>query len=173
MLMSKHKSLLWLLSLICLRCHLYLTQYMKRISNSSPTSCAIYGQRNLFQSLSCLPRWQSSWGQNGANLGPIGPRWAPCWLHEPCYLGILFQELQKMHLHFLHTRMWQKFEINPRIIQQSVCPTLVGPWSPINWRRNEPGHQQWDIKLVLCEYFTQHNKLIQSCSQIFHRRWFV
>ena len=30
---------------------------------------------------------QGSWGQHGAHLGPIGPRWAPCWPHEPCYLG--------------------------------------------------------------------------------------
>ena len=21
------------------------------------------------------------------NLGPIGPRWTPCWPHEPCYQG--------------------------------------------------------------------------------------
>ena len=24
---------------------------------------------------------------HGAQLGPTGPRWAPCWPHEPCYLG--------------------------------------------------------------------------------------
>ena len=30
---------------------------------------------------------QSSWGQHGAHLGPVGPRWAPCWSHEPCYQG--------------------------------------------------------------------------------------
>ena len=24
-------------------------------------------------------------GQHGAHLGPVGPRWAPCWPHEPCY----------------------------------------------------------------------------------------
>ena len=23
----------------------------------------------------------------GALLGPVCPRWAPCWPHEPCYLG--------------------------------------------------------------------------------------
>ena len=23
----------------------------------------------------------------GPNLGPVGPRWAPCWPHEPCYQG--------------------------------------------------------------------------------------
>ena len=30
---------------------------------------------------------QSSWGPHGAHLGPVGPRWAPCWPHEPCYRG--------------------------------------------------------------------------------------
>ena len=29
----------------------------------------------------------SSWGQHGAHLGPTGPRWAPCWPREPCYLS--------------------------------------------------------------------------------------
>ena len=24
-------------------------------------------------------------GLTWANLGPLGPRWAPCWPHEPCY----------------------------------------------------------------------------------------
>ena len=35
-----------------------------------------------------LPRWQSLWD----NMGPtwvlcVGPRWAPCCPHEPCYQG--------------------------------------------------------------------------------------
>ena len=34
-----------------------------------------------------MPRQQSSWGQHGAHLGPVGPRWAPCCPHEPCYQG--------------------------------------------------------------------------------------
>ena len=29
-----------------------------------------------------------SWRQHGANLGLPGPRWDPCWPHEPCYLGL-------------------------------------------------------------------------------------
>ena len=33
------------------------------------------------------PWQQGSWGQHGAHLGPTGPRWTPCWPHEPCYLG--------------------------------------------------------------------------------------
>ena len=36
------------------------------------------------------PWYQASWGQHGAHLGPTGPRWAPCWPHEHCYLGILW-----------------------------------------------------------------------------------
>ena len=34
------------------------------------------------------PRKQGSWGQHGAHLGPVGPRWSPCWPHEPCYQGV-------------------------------------------------------------------------------------
>ena len=28
---------------------------------------------------------------HGTHVGPVGPRWAPCWPHEPCYQG-RFQE---------------------------------------------------------------------------------
>ena len=34
-----------------------------------------------------LSQIASSWGQYGAHLGPVGPRWAPCWPHGPCYQG--------------------------------------------------------------------------------------
>ena len=34
-----------------------------------------------------IPRQQSSWGQHGAHLGPVGPSWASCSPHEPCYQG--------------------------------------------------------------------------------------
>ena len=27
---------------------------------------------------------------HGANMGPVGPRWALCWPHEPCYQGKLW-----------------------------------------------------------------------------------
>ena len=33
------------------------------------------------------PRKQSLQGQHGAHLGPLSPRWAPCWPHESCYQG--------------------------------------------------------------------------------------
>ena len=35
------------------------------------------------------PWQQGSQDQHGAHLGPIGPRWAPCWPHDLCCLGCL------------------------------------------------------------------------------------
>ena len=53
-----------------------------------------------------LPRYQSSWGQYGAHLGPVGPWWAPCWPHEPCYRGIESESTDQQHvpicLFYLH-----------------------------------------------------------------------
>ena len=34
------------------------------------------------------PWSQGWWGILGSHLGPTGPRWAPCWPHELCYLGM-------------------------------------------------------------------------------------
>ena len=34
-----------------------------------------------------LPQIARFMGQHGAHLGPVGPRWALCWPHEPCYKG--------------------------------------------------------------------------------------
>ena len=41
----------------------------------------------------CSPWKQGSWGQHGVHLGPTGPRWAPCWPHELCYLGWFWLKL--------------------------------------------------------------------------------
>ena len=40
----------------------------------------------IFSVIAWLPWEQGSWDQHGACLGPTGPRWAPCWSHELCYL---------------------------------------------------------------------------------------
>ena len=53
-----------------------------------------------------LPRYQSSWGRNGAHLGPVGPRWAPYWPHDPFYLGnhgicTLFCKIASQRIYFV------------------------------------------------------------------------
>ena len=60
----------------------YLAQY---ILNNSFTFCSASGSTEWCSA--SLPRYQSSWGQHGAHLGPVGPRWAPFWPHESCYQG--------------------------------------------------------------------------------------
>ena len=49
-----------------------------------------------------IPRKQSSWGQYGAHLGPVGPRWAPFWPHESCYQGTAWTSVGNHHGHKVH-----------------------------------------------------------------------
>ena len=44
--------------------------------------------KNIYQKC-WYHRQQGSCGPHGAHLGPVGPRWAPCWPHESCYQGLL------------------------------------------------------------------------------------
>ena len=32
-----------------------------------------------------------------AHLGPVGPKWAPCWPHEPCYQGCACQWIYSIY----------------------------------------------------------------------------
>ena len=59
-------------------------------------TCALYGVNGtVCLSIGCWTVWSIitislisvSWGQHGVHLGPTGPRWAPRWPHELCYLG--------------------------------------------------------------------------------------
>ena len=50
-------------------------------SQKGPLYFNLFGKR---------PWWEGPWGQHGAHLGPTGPRWAPWWPHESCYLGMSF-----------------------------------------------------------------------------------
>ena len=50
-------------------------------------SATIYcnGSSNIHVTSSQIAKFMGP--TNGAHLVPVGPRWAPCWPHEPCYLG--------------------------------------------------------------------------------------
>ena len=44
---------------------------------------------------------------HGANMGPVGPRWAPCWPHEPCYQGTYVSDwMHVIHQH-KHISSWK------------------------------------------------------------------
>ena len=58
------------------------------------------------QSLCLITSLQSSWDQHGAHLGPVGPRWAPCWPHEPCYQGTSIKQVVFHLAILLHTSQY-------------------------------------------------------------------
>ena len=84
----------------------YLTSLVSRYSTEHTRGHSLVtnvrsGFYNLFLSYLHIytgisSRYKGSWGQHGDHLGPTRPRWAPCWPHELCYLG-----LQSKCYHFL------------------------------------------------------------------------
>ena len=69
-------------STVAIRCQ-HLSQFTHPSSRASPIyHCHCTGWVAHQQ-----PWWQGVWGQHGTHLGTTGPRWAPCWPHELCYLG--------------------------------------------------------------------------------------
>ena len=44
-------------------------------------------------------------GPTWVHLGPTGPRWAPCWPHEPCYLGCCCHPCPSGYLISVRTRV--------------------------------------------------------------------
>ena len=75
------------------------------------------------------PREQGSWGQHGAHLGPVVPRWAPWWPHWTLLSGMSLNDTpQRKHV-----------GTNPRIhlpLLYSTCVNLEK--CSLQWRHN--GH---------------------------------
>ena len=87
-----------------------------------------------------IPRWQSSWGQYGAHLAPVGPTWAPCWSHEHCYQGVnhpcnaLYCDDKMSHIMWqclvcrLYVRQWTQVTMS-----HYVANTCVVRWYTVKW----------------------------------------
>ena len=65
-------------AVVCLR---WLYHHMLSVSHAH-THTRIYIYMYIY-----IPHIIRSWGHHGTHLGPVVPRWAPCWPHEPCYQG--------------------------------------------------------------------------------------
>ena len=91
-----------------------------------------------------LHRQQNSWGQHAVHLGPVGPIWAPCWSHEPCYQGS-FQSgtfyLGIPHLNHPLTCWIVEDQIHNGTALHIAYPILTIPCLQLLWRLKEPGHQ--------------------------------
>ena len=88
-------------------------------------------------------------GQHGAHLGPAGPRWAPCWLHEPYYLvSFCFVRLclRWLLLAVLSGVKWFIYPYSSRLLHwqksSKSYQMMVGP-------NKTPGHQHLHYWCVL------------------------
>ena len=50
----------------------------------------LFVAKGLFCRATILPQIAKFMGPTWAHLGPVGPKWSPCWPHAPCYQGRLF-----------------------------------------------------------------------------------
>ena len=78
----------------CFKCNSFGCIAAIRCGNAChrPHSDSVYSgsehhQFNSPRLVKCEACFHKSRGQHGAHLGPVEPRWAPCWPHEPCYQG--------------------------------------------------------------------------------------
>ena len=74
---------------------MFQTHLNTEIRNSTFLSLnilAVEGHRYVLTKTHLRAHWKPNTPDgkvHGAHLGPVGPRWAPCWPHQPCYQGLL------------------------------------------------------------------------------------
>ena len=57
-------------------------------TNTLKCEMCAYFKKCIYRSVNCVMAQIANFmGPTWAHLGPVGPRWAPCWPHEPCYQG--------------------------------------------------------------------------------------
>ena len=123
-------------------------------------------------SICSQPRKQSSWGQHGAHLGPVGPRWAPCWPHKPCYQGTLhghsslpsMGDLIVIQLHLQHC--WDS--------PLSLMFCLNKAWHMVNMRLCL-ANLIWNVQNINYRmvWSRLNSRLLWYQSQQFHKLFFV
>ena len=68
---------------------------------------------------------------HGAHLGPSGPRWAPYWPHEPCYLGMMPYHQQAVMAFILghyHEKIWRYQSVNEGCISEITLRFHRSQW---------------------------------------------
>ena len=100
----------------------------------------------------CSPWYQGSWGQHGAHLGPTGPRWAPCWPQELCYLG-LFGESSSCS----SCTVWLLPCVNICAIV-IICLTRLQILISVVGNAN---HGAWNLIIALVKSLSYHEHLIK------------
>ena len=85
-------------------------------------------------------------GPHRAHLGPVGPRWTPCWPHEPCYQGHCASESTLMN----------------------ICrhiPVIGNHRELQMWANQRKAIQMWNVVGIGVQYMKYgHNSLYRVCA---------
>ena len=77
---------------------------------------------------------------HGVHLGPVDPRWAPCWPHEACYQGNHSSVELIISASYIF-RCFHAFELILTLSFEYSCCTRSMPWLLMTWLHMSPGHQ--------------------------------
>ena len=102
-----------------------------------------------------IPWEQSLCGQHGAHLGPAGPRWAPCWPHEPCYQGsvvtlVLEKQRGKIWVKISHESTWNLYYNHNKTKHNTTEYILYGMYSMSNTNLIPLSVEIWIWRKVPC-----------------------
>ena len=143
---TKHRSLQWrfLFKLQYVKRHVELTPKSLLITTGSLHLCQSSHPQSLRHSLKPDYHWRKllrlrplpCWNNDpdskvhGANMGPtwvqVGPRWAPCLPHEPCYQRTSWWWIQWGPLHSIDHLMVVKYI--SRTIHQNCAVLVAHSW---------------------------------------------
>ena len=122
------------------------------------------------------PRYQASWDQHEAYLGPVGPRWVPCWPHEPCYQGLFLIIDSILSLRskfecpcFISHKIWSVNIMCNEIIAKCVpckfasVPSIVHTNVQFGWGHGWVITSHMNIDIFTCPYSNGSHPLHIAC----------
>ena len=73
-------------------------------------------------------------GQHRAHLGPTGPRWAPCWPHEFCYLGMMpTEDFSRWELYFCSSEYKRYMDNNCKYYIWYLLAFAISVWNHLKY----------------------------------------
>ena len=106
-------------------------------------------------------------GQHGAHLGPVGPRWAPCWPHKLSYQWRIIKRSQLLSIYFLFNPISKGW-----VQLVHLQPVGLRPWSAnLCWEPCHPYYwlTHWSLgsnfQTVISENMIRiHEHFLWNCS---------
>ena len=110
---------------------------------------------------------QCSWGQHGAHLGPTGPRLAPCWPHELCYLGWRAPKVSLRGILFSRVKRYYSY-FDKHCVRNDITKLIFNTNTTTDWPLWE--HPPWIFNLTKT-HFGSSPSVPKKLPELNHPRW--